>query len=614
MKKRILSLLVIFLGIALIGCSVESLGEEKSAAPDTTSLQTLLYSGSSSDVILQGFHWNSHTTDWYVHLVSKAQDIKDAGFTIVWFPPPSQSVDSHGYLPGRLYNLDSNYGTQAQLQNAISALHPVKAIADIVINHRCGQYQIDGKWHGYYQPDWGNWAVVRNPGENDGGAGNWDTGETYGPAPDVDHTNPTVRSDLKAWMNWLKNTIGFAGWRYDMVKGYSGNYTAEYNDATAPHISIGEFWDYDRGALMGWLDSTSGKSTAFDFPTRNILYMAFQNGEFWRLRDGDGNPGGAIGWWPAKSVTFIENHDTEEARGGMYAPPFPSYNTPAAYAYILTHPGIPKVFWFDWVDFEGEINALIDIRKSQGITPTSSVDIQVADGSKYGAIIDDKVAVKIGWGDWSPGSGWDLTASGNNYAVWTKSDGPTPPPPGDWIRTVVYIHYESVPGEYIRIRGGHDGDLVPSQYPTRYEDIIYVNTLNSDTAQIKANDIRLDWGTQDPANGADGWDSALDWTCNAWPSGWGTKRTYAVDGYGEDPENVWGLHYWKFDVMMQGNVGDWFEFKSFIYNYQNSGNDVWEGNINQQGTPQQTINHWGRKGYITTVGFNQSWAEFTPLY
>ena len=124
----------------------------------------------------------------------------------------------------------------------------------------------------------------------------------------------------------------------------------------------------------------------------------------------------------------------------------------------------------------------------------------------------------------------------------------------------------------------------------------------------------MDWGTQDPANGADGWDSALDWTCNAWPSGWGTKRTYAVDGYGEDPENVWGLHYWKFDVMMQGNVGDWFEFKSFIYNYQNSGNDVWEGNINQQGTPQQTINHWGRKGYITTVGFNQSWAEFTPLY
>ena len=33
-------------------------------------------------------------------------------------------------------------------------------------------------------------------------------------------------------------------------------------------------------------------------------------GELWRLRDPEGKPPGVMGWWPSRSVTFIENHDT----------------------------------------------------------------------------------------------------------------------------------------------------------------------------------------------------------------------------------------------------------------------------------------------------------------
>lgn len=35
-----------------------------------------------------------------------------------------------------------------------------------------------------------------------------------------------------------------------------------------------------------------------------------QRNEFWRLKDHDGKPPGVMGWWPSRTTTFIENHDT----------------------------------------------------------------------------------------------------------------------------------------------------------------------------------------------------------------------------------------------------------------------------------------------------------------
>ncbi len=168
------------------------------------------------------------------------------------------------------------------------------------------------------------------------------------------------------------------------------------------------------------------------------------------------------------------------------------------------------------------------------------------------------------------------------------------------VRTVVFMQKETTPGQDIFVKGGHDAALVPATYSSMSEPITYVNTKNATTATIKANDSSLDWGTE----------SALDWTCNLWPSDWGSKKTYAVNGFGEDPENSWGAHWWKFDVLMNGNSGDWYEFKAFM---RENSNEWWEDNVNQLGTPIRTINHWGKKGYITRCGYNASWVEFLPL-
>jgi alpha-amylase len=103
---------------------------------------------------------------------------------------------------------------------------------------------------------------------------------------------------------------------------------------------------------------------------------------------------------------------------------------------------------------------------------------------------------------------------------------------------------------------------------------------------------------------ADG--TPLDWSTNAWPDSWVTKRTVAVDGYGETPLNIWGQHYWMLDVDMDCNktVNGQFELKAFVKNGQG-----WEGDIQQANTAYATNNHVGQCGKINKFEFSGNSVE-----
>ncbi|MBI5243864.1 MAG: alpha-amylase [Elusimicrobia bacterium] len=387
--------------------------------------------GAGSAVMLQGFHWESHQAyPWWNVVASKAGDISSSGIDMVWLPPSSEAQSDEGYLPSRLYVQTSHYGTQDQLKGAVSALHGrgVKALADIVINHRVGTKG----WADFEEPAWGPEAVVSGD-EWPGAKGHPDTGKGFHAGRDIDHTNAAVQKSLNNWLLWMKSEIGYDGWRYDFVRGFGSRYLSAYNDATSPSFAVAEVWDdFDinnanahRQQLCDWIDSTGGRVAAFDFTTKAVLQHAVSAGEYWRLGDKDGKPSGLIGWWPAKAVTFLDNHDTGASSGGsggQNAWPFPGDKILQGYAYIMTHPGVPCLYWphfYDW-GIHDQLNALIQARKAAGVNATSSVSIQAADTSKYAAIVGGKLAVKIGPGDWSPGAGWELAAYGKDYAVWTK--------------------------------------------------------------------------------------------------------------------------------------------------------------------------------------------------
>lgn len=66
--------------------------------------------GSGFEILCQGFNWESHKSGrWYMELKEKAAELSSLGFTVLWLPPPTESVSPEGYMPKDLYNLNSRY-------------------------------------------------------------------------------------------------------------------------------------------------------------------------------------------------------------------------------------------------------------------------------------------------------------------------------------------------------------------------------------------------------------------------------------------------------------------------------------------------------------------------
>ena len=424
--------------------------------------------GYSDVVLLQAFDWLStkrslHSDkSYYRRIEDRVPMIADFGFTHVWLPPPSLSVDEHGYMPSEIYNLDgSEYGDEAELKSLVQALKKagIAAVCDIVINHRCAEYASDGRFISFADEvtpsgrriNWGAYAIVGDDPFFREGQGANDSGDSIEIAPDLDHTNAEIREAIIEWLNWLKDDIGFSGWRFDFVQGYAPNFVREYVEKTVgfEQFCVGENWvgmtwsgsfleynqDKPRRVLVDWLNAADECAALFDFVTKGILQEAVKRVEFWRLRDQQGGMPGLAGWVPQSAVTFLDNHDTGYPQNHW---PFPLDRLGLGYAYTLLHPGIPCVFgphiWccdenLGWSQsLTSEIRALLSCRKLANVCCESRVDIKIAESDLYVAFIDDKLIVKLGPRYDVPGeilaqiAEFELATHGDDYAVWIRKE------------------------------------------------------------------------------------------------------------------------------------------------------------------------------------------------
>ena len=410
----------------------------------STSQETMAAEGWPANyggVMLQGFYWDSFTDTRWSTLEAQANELSSA-FSLIWVPQSAKAASnpSMGYNPLYFYNQNSSFGNEAELKSMINTFKDkgLLTIADIVVNHRGNVSNwvdfptetnpYDGKTYQMNSTD-----IVAN---DDGGATkNWakdngyqlssnnDTGEDFPGLRDLDHKSENVRNNVKAYLIYLLNYLGYTGFRYDVAKGFSASYFGEYNQAAAPQFSVGEYWDGNASAVKTWINGTKVDNTiqsaAFDFPFRYTVRDAINNNDWTKL---GGTSVMSDTNYRRYSVTFVENHDTERRANAAQDPI--TRDTLAANAFLLGMPGTPCVFLKHWQAYKPEIAAMIAARKAAGITNTSTYSNMARSKGYYANLVNSKLLVAVGnnVNAYTPNPNYIEILSGYHYRYFLHKD------------------------------------------------------------------------------------------------------------------------------------------------------------------------------------------------
>ena len=401
-------------------------------------------------VMLQGFYWDGYADSKWTVLEKQADELSQY-FNLIWVPQSGKTSDYYhskrqtmGYDPCFWLDHNSCWGTEAELKKMIKTFSDkgTGIIEDVVINHKnglntwvdfpdetSGSYTItwdNTTFSGICQDDECNNAENLKQWSKDGKktTGAKDTGDNFEGYRDLDHKNETVQKNVKTYLDFLINELGYVGFRYDMVKGYSAKYTGEYNATVQPTYSVGEYWDGDKTKVTTWINSTKVdgqiQSAAFDFPMKYNINSAFGGGNWGALANvmlsNDKN-------YARYSVTFVDNHDTYRENDKLKT------NICAANAYILAMPGTPCLFLKHWQSNKGTLKRLIALRKAAGITNESEILTAETLGDGFLLTVQGsigKLRLHLGpVGDVAfanPVDMWTLAIEGKNFQVYANKD------------------------------------------------------------------------------------------------------------------------------------------------------------------------------------------------
>lgn len=422
------------------------------------SLNSQGWASDYSGVMLQGFSWDSYNESQWKVLEKQADELKGY-IDLVWLPQSGKCIETTqvmGYMPYYYFNQNSSFGSEAELRSLITKFKAagIGAIADVVINHRNteGWYTFPAETYKGVTYQMQSTDICKN---DDGGetatqaakngvslSQNNDEGTDFGGCRDIDHKSENVQKVIKAYLKYLKDDLGYTGFRYDMVKGfdgshvadYDGSHVADYNDATGVEYSVGEYWD-GNDKIESWINRTNKKSAAFDFQFR------------YNVRDAigvrDNKVVAAPNWTKLNSndnlmhdanyrryaVTFVENHDTQYRSADSQNDPL-KRDTLAANAYLLAMPGTPCIFQPHWRDYKPELKEMIAARKYAGITNMSNYANKKCQNTLYvNEVTGTKHKLLVAVGNDAAGyageTGYTKILSGYHYAYFLSNDAET---------------------------------------------------------------------------------------------------------------------------------------------------------------------------------------------
>lgn len=348
-------------------------------------------------VMMQGFYWDVEPRgDWWNTVSSKVTAWKKIGVDRIWLPPVSKGMSggySMGYDPMDYFDFgnfdqmgttETRFGSKTELQSLITAAHSagIEVIADIVLNHNSGgslEFNPFRNKDTYtlFQPKSGFFprtAKLFHPNN----IHSKDAEALFFEEQDLCHEQPEVQNWF--WKNensvakYYKNTMKFDGWRFDYVKGFDPSVIKAWLTEVGG-FAVVEAWDGNTDYLKSWVDKTG--SRAFDFAAFYNLEQAIDGSNMSILKDRNS----LLRVDPEHAVTFVTNHDTEKDtnQGNRIGS---AENKLLAYAYILTHPGYPCIFYLDYETqlSKPKLEKLITINRSLA---TGTLSVLFADLEYY---------------------------------------------------------------------------------------------------------------------------------------------------------------------------------------------------------------------------------------
>ncbi len=386
MKKNIFKIsLLSLLTLGFLACDDDD--DNSNGGTAVTGSDLAQYS-SESEIMMQSFFWDVPKGGiWWNFIKGHAAGWAEAGVDKVWLPQFAKSASggySMGYDPADYFDLgeydqygtvETRFGSKDELLALIDEIHNqgMDVIADIVINHNGGgaeelntltgetKYTLFNQdtqtnMSGRFDRTWQDFHP-NNEFESD-------EGDLFFAERDLCLQCPRVQEEL--WINensvaqYYKNELGIDGWRFDYVKGFNANVIKQWNEATGNMFSVGENFDGNPDVLKNWVEASG--SGAFDFAAFYIMEKAFDSQRDLTLL----NDNMLLKIYPDKAVTFAGNHDTDDREEQGPTGYIDTKYKNLAYAYILTHPGTPTLFYSDYEQKldKTELNNLMLVNKT----------------------------------------------------------------------------------------------------------------------------------------------------------------------------------------------------------------------------------------------------------
>jgi glycosidase len=299
----------------------------------------------------------------------------DLGANCIWLMPIAQSPSYHGYDVTNYYEVNRDYGTNADFKRFMTEAHRrgIRVLVDLVLNHTSSE-------HPYFQSalmdsaspyrNWYLWSPVqkkakgweapvwhRNPFREE-----YYYGLFWSGMPDLNLLNPQVKAEVqKISRYWLKD-MGVDGFRLDAaahfieaadtVMNASGNnpwlrdFESEIKHISPNAFTVGEVtYDSPETILRYYPDQLD---SYFTFQIANLLIDAVRTGSAAKLIPALAYsqktfPAGR--WSP-----FLRNHDqtrTMTELKGDFA------KAKVAAALLLTLPGFPFVYYGEEIGMTG---------------------------------------------------------------------------------------------------------------------------------------------------------------------------------------------------------------------------------------------------------------------